>query len=201
MLAKAVFFCTAILAILCGWFQLARFSATPGEQSPAPALLPANVLGPDGSSASHLPLLLVFIHPQCSCTVATLQQLNQLLDNLPRPVEVVLAVYDSVALHGQAPINSLASLHHPFRTLTDGNGRLARRFGAATSGEILLYSATRQLLFQGGITPERAHAGDSPGAQALRAALVSGKPSHAAQSSVFGCPIFHLGWSKLGHTG
>ena len=195
MLGKSVPFKTAlgsaaILAIFAGWFQLVRFSTTAGEQSSAPAVLPAGLF-----PANRLPLLLVFIHPQCSCTAATVEQLDQLLNQTPNPVDLVLAVYDSAALHGKQPIQPGASLHHPFRILADPNGRLARRFGAATSGEILLYSPSRQLLFQGGITPGRAHTGVSPGSQELLAALVSGRHAATAstpQMAVFGCPIFRL---------
>jgi len=200
MSAKTALFSTATLAILFGWFQLARFSSTPGEQSAAPAILPADGLGPALPIASHLPLLLVFIHPRCSCTAATLQELDRTLATVPRPLEVVLAVYDSVPLRGQSSTHPGLQLHHPFRQVPDANGQLARRFGAATSGEILLYSAKRQLLFQGGITPERAQTGDNAGIQALRTALASGHPA-AAPSSVFGCPIFALEWSKIGHAG
>jgi len=197
MLAKAVplrvaLFSLAALAVLCGWFQLTRFSTTPGEQSPAPAILPAGLF-----PANHLPLLLVFVHPQCSCTPATFEQLDRLLNQAGNSVELVLAVYDSAALQdadkGRKPIHPGALLHHPFRLFADLNGSLARRFGAATSGEILLYSPNRQLLFQGGITPGRGHTGDSPVNRALLAAIASGRPaSSASQSAVFGCPIFRL---------
>ena len=161
MLGRTVLVSTAFFAILCGWFQLVRFSTTAGEQSPAPVLLPADLV----PSASQ-PLLLVFVHPQCSCTAATFEQLDRLLNQATQSVELVLV---------------------------DTGGRLARRFGAATSGEILLYSPARRLLFQGGITPGRAHAGDSPGSQALLAAIDSGRPTPSTfQNTVFGCPIFRL---------
>jgi hypothetical protein len=190
MLARTALFAAAILAALCGWRQLARFSATPGEQFAAPARLPA------GLSTSRLPLLLVFIHPQCSCTQATLEQLDQLLNRSTQPTELVLAIYSSAAIHGRPPISIAAQLRHPWRQFQDNNGALARRFGAATSGEVLLYSSARQLIFQGGITPERARTGDNPGAAALLAALNAGRPRSSAPAppaSVFGCPIFHSG--------
>lgn len=203
MIAKAILVPAAFLAILAGWCQLFRFSATPGDQFTAPALLPGGDSSLDlrpGKSG----LLLVFVHPQCSCTHATLQELDQLLSSTAspaaNPVQVVLAVYDSPALRKVAassgPFNPSPWLHHPYRILLDGNGDLARRFGAATSGEILLYSPDRHLLFQGGITPERAHVGDSLGAQSLRSALARASTQlhpQVAHASVFGCPIFHSG--------
>ena len=187
MLGRTVLVSTAFFAILCGWFQLVRFSTTAGEQSPAPVLLPADLV----PSASQ-PLLLVFVHPQCSCTAATFEQLDRLLNQATQSVELVLVVYDSAAFHGRPPMDASTPLHH-HRVLVDTGGRLARRFGAATSGEILLYSPARRLLFPGGITPGRAHAGDSPGSQALLAAIDSGRPTPSTfQNTVFGCPIFRL---------
>jgi len=195
MLIRTALLVTAAAAILAGWFQLLRFSRTPGQQAAAPVMLAANVALPVGARQSPL---LVFIHPQCSCTQATLQQLDRLLADLPEtnrhfPTQLVLAVYSSAATGSRLPFVPAVWLHHPYRILADTNGQLARRFGAATSGEILLYSPARQLLFQGGITPERAQTGDGPGLESLRKALVSGQPTlRYQQSAVFGCPIFHF---------
>ena len=213
---------TSALAAIFGWYQLFRFAATPGEQSAAPARLPQNwAQSPSGAAENSLlhpvarsnsPLLLVFIHPQCSCTHATLDELDQILhDPIPHdPIrdaagntrlastqlastQIVLAVYHSPTLDrspGLAAFTPATWLHAPFRLLTDTGGRLARRFGAATSGEIVLYAADGHLLFQGGITPERAHVGASPASAALRAALLHGTPQTRG-FSVFGCSIFN----------
>jgi hypothetical protein len=150
----------------------------------------------DRTGSPPTPLLLVFIHPQCSCTWATLEEIDQLQSSSAVPARLVLVVYDSAALRPQPVFQPSAWLHQPYRTLTDTNGRIARRFGAATSGDIVLYSASGQLLFQGGITPERAHPGSSPARETLREAMLTGHPapgSPAQHAAVFGCPIFHLG--------
>ena len=73
--------------------------------------------------------------------------------------------------------------------IIDLNGREARRFGGVTSGQASLYDEHGRLLFQGGITRSRGHAGDNPG----RSALVSWLNKRAADISVtpvFGCPVF-----------
>jgi hypothetical protein len=151
--------------------------------------------------------LLVFIHPQCSCTHATLEQLDQLLDSSHAPVQVALVVYRSMALdraagHASEPGSDAqtarpsfapaALVHRPVRIVADTGGALARRFGAATSGEIVLYSGDGRLLFQGGITAERSHVGESAGGDALRTALTTRAPQ-GKPFSVFGCPIFLSG--------
>ena len=72
-------------------------------------------------------------------------------------------------------------------------GREAARFGAATSGQTFLYDARGGLLFSGGITGARAHAGDNAGRSAV-VTLLNGTGGPAApRTSVFGCPLFDRG--------
>ncbi|WP_145254984.1 hypothetical protein [Planctomycetes bacterium Pan216] len=75
--------------------------------------------------------------------------------------------------------------------IVDVAGEDAKEFGATTSGHVLLYSNAGQLRFSGGITPARAHEGDSVAAGAL-VDLLNGHPVDHAMFPVFGCPI-HLG--------
>jgi hypothetical protein len=72
--------------------------------------------------------------------------------------------------------------------LRDDGGVEAARFGAHTSGAVLLYDAGGKLAFNGGITLARGHAGDSPGAERI-AALVSGGVPALAAAPVFGCAL------------
>jgi hypothetical protein len=74
----------------------------------------------------------------------------------------------------------------------DDDGRDARQLGAATSGQTLLYDERGLLVFSGGITGARAHAGDNPGRQSL-VALLNRKPAERSGTSVFGCPLFNTG--------
>ena len=182
---------SAVLAIALGWYQLFAFSTKPGAQFTAPAHLPQdipNILSSSFSPATPAPpLLLVFVHPRCSCTSATLAELDQLLSSAPNPVRIALVTYSSPAVN--RPIDPAAALHHPAKVVLDPGGALARRFGAATSGELILYSPSGQLLFQGGITPMRSETGDNAGADALRLALATGR-SQTKAVSVFGCSIY-----------
>lgn len=84
----------------------------------------------------------------------------------------------------------------------DDSGREALRFGAATSGQTLLYDADGALLFSGGITAARGHAGDNAGRselvsllnreQSARARTLNPEQSHRDATSVFGCPLFGI---------
>jgi hypothetical protein len=214
MLIRFTLLFAAVLAVATGWYQLARFSSTPGEQTAAPARLPSNIPQISAiseiseikttpalaaaNSSSQTPLLLVFMHPRCSCTPATLQQLDHILDVSHAPVRLALVVYQSAVVN-EPSAQSARLLRHTAQIVPDINGRLARRFGAATSGEVVLYSSGGQLLYQGGITPLRAHTGDSLASDALRLALTTGE-AQARTFNVFGCPIFSAP-SHSGHAG
>ncbi len=72
--------------------------------------------------------------------------------------------------------------------LVDREGAESHRFGATTSGDVLLYDASGRLAFAGGITSARGHAGDSQGSAAIES-LVLGHPSDVTEAPVFGCPL------------
>jgi hypothetical protein len=74
----------------------------------------------------------------------------------------------------------------------DDDGREARRFGAETSGQTLLYDERGVLVFSGGITGARAHAGNNVGRQSL-VALLNHEPAARSGTNVFGCSLFHAG--------
>ncbi|HWB59276.1 MAG TPA: hypothetical protein VG733_07280 [Chthoniobacteraceae bacterium] len=70
----------------------------------------------------------------------------------------------------------------------DEEGAEAQRFGAQTSGFVVLYDGLGRLRYNGGITSERGHSGDNAGRDAIVAILNDGDPGVAAMP-VFGCSI------------
>ena len=76
--------------------------------------------------------------------------------------------------------------------MRDDDGAEARRFGVETSGQTLLYDARGALIFSGGITGSRGHAGENAGAAALAALLTRGAAAQRG-ADVFGCPLFAAG--------
>lgn len=78
------------------------------------------------------------------------------------------------------------------RLTRDVDGAEARRFGTRTSGETRLYGPAGDLLFHGGITASRGHAGDNPGQAAILAMLVSGSQFNTPIATpVFGCALWN----------
>jgi hypothetical protein len=75
------------------------------------------------------------------------------------------------------------------RTVLDPGGSIARRFGARTSGQTLLYDGNGRLVFNGGITASRGHSGDNDGRETITSILLR-QPARRSHSPVFGCALF-----------
>lgn len=73
--------------------------------------------------------------------------------------------------------------------LRDDGGVEARRFGVETSGQAMLYDERGTLIYSGGITGSRGHAGENAGELALVALLTRGHAERRT-ASVFGCSLF-----------
>src|SRR5260221_1265704 len=131
--------------------------------------------------------MLVFAAPRCPCTRATIHELDRLLVRIGDRADV--SVIFSGPDGGDA--RDAARAIRGVRVVDDPSRAQSRRFGARTSGEVLLYGADGALLFAGGITPSRGHEGDSAGAARIEELLtrtnVAETPANAA---VFGCALF-----------
>jgi hypothetical protein len=143
-------------------------------------------------AAGDRPTLVFLAHPQCSCTTASLGELAESLARatvLPKTYVVFLKPssmpdgWEKTALWSSA-----ASLPNT-TVVRDDDGREAERFGSVTSGQTLLYDATGALIFSGGITGARGHAGDNPGRSALVDLLNHVSPA-TTSTNVFGCSLF-----------
>jgi hypothetical protein len=74
--------------------------------------------------------------------------------------------------------------------LFDRGGAEARRFGAFTSGTVLIYDRAGKEIFRGGITDKRGGEGNNPGLQKLGKTLENDIPVlDIGTTPVFGCPI------------
>jgi hypothetical protein len=71
--------------------------------------------------------------------------------------------------------------------MNDVNDEMTR-FGAKTSGAVLLYDIAGELRFSGGLTSERGHEGSSLGQEQIFALVTTGRIDHP-NSPVFGCEL------------
>jgi hypothetical protein len=137
--------------------------------------------------------LLVFVHPQCSCTVATLHEIATLGANRSPQSEPfsTVVLFDHPSNTAWLPGNLWTQVEREIpgvHKVRDDDGREARRFGARTSGYAELFNARGELLFKGGVTGSRGHEGDNLGIAQLRTSIDTGRPA-AHASLVFGCAL------------
>ena len=142
--------------------------------------------------AGDRPTLVLLAHPQCTCTRATLGELAEALARVKAlPKTYVVFLKPSTMPDGweKSDLWTTAAGLPNATVIRDDDGLEAERFGAVTSGQTMLYDARGQLLFSGGITGARAHAGDNAGRSAIVSLLNSRAATHST-TNVFGCSLF-----------
>jgi hypothetical protein len=180
---------TWLLTVGAGMRMLWAYADTPGRRAAAKAAWPADASFARDTSG---PVLVLFLHPQCPCSRATIEELARLLARAPAPAAIYALVYrpaDADAGWERTDLWNSAAALRGVQVMTDVGGAQARVFGAFISGQTLLYSATGSLLFSGGITDARGHEGDNPGRAALTSILSGGTPA-AKGTPVFGCYLY-----------
>ncbi|HEY0371476.1 MAG TPA: RedB protein [Thermoanaerobaculia bacterium] len=164
-----------------------RFEVTPGLPASAPRAWPA------ASTVSRTPgqwSLVMLVHPHCSCSRASVQELGAILEKAPHDLQTTILVYRPHEMPQgweRTSVTDAASRLHRARVVLDADGAQAAIFGGFTSGQTFLYDADGQLRFTGGITSLRGHEGLNRGrADVIRIASErAGNASHP----VFGCAI------------
>ncbi len=170
-------------SVIFGMLALTRFDNTPGRTGATPVNWPASATV---HHSDRKPQLLIFLHPFCSCSEATLHELALLP---PRAQITVLFYRPGPGSEWRAQRLWTMAQALPGATVHwDDGGKEARRFGARTSGYVLLYDTAGKLLFRGGVTASRGHEGDNAGLESLDASLRSGLPARMP-SRVFGCGL------------
>ncbi len=166
---------------------LLDYESAPGRVAEVPRTWPASrvELAPDR------PTLVMLAHPHCPCTRASVGELAEVMAEIDgkamgyvlfsRPANAG-ADWDDTALRRSAAAIPGVTV------LSDTDGAEARRFGAETSGHTLLFSPDGRLLFTGGITQFRGHAGDNAGASAI-VSLVRNEVPARSETFVFGCSL------------
>jgi hypothetical protein len=185
---QTLFLSIWLSALGVGFWKLLVYSNTPGV--PAEARLqwpPTSTL----VRASDLPTLIVFVHPQCACSEATLGELERLQPHIHDKVKSLVVFFKPKHRSEDWVKDQLwtRTMDIPgLQAIIDEDGAEAARFGVHSSGQVFLYDSKGTLVFHGGITSARGHMGDNAGRDAILAFVESGKPKLPA-TPVFGCTI------------
>jgi hypothetical protein len=170
-----------LVVVVFGGAALWQYKSAPGAGADAPRVFPeASAIAREPAKAT----LVMFVHPKCPCTRASVGELDWLVTHYgDRVTATVVGGRDD-----EAGVLAMARAIRGVRVIV--NRAEAARFGAFTSGQTLLYDARGALVFSGGITSARGHAGESVGRSRIAALLSNENATPTAP--VFGCDLPRL---------
>ena len=177
-----------LACVTAGFLVLAVYEKQPGPSADAPSDWPAGCALPP-PAGRHV--LVMFGHPHCPCTRASMSELERIAARTRGRLDVHVVFYADRALgdgweRGDLWEQATAIPHA--RVWSDPEGVLAGRFDARTSGQALVYAPDGRLVFRGGITGSRGHAGDNEGKNAVLDLVQGGEPESDG-TPVFGCAL------------
>ena len=178
-----------LAAIGFGLRLILVYENTPGASAASLETWPADSQIP---RTPGLPTLVTMVHPHCPCSRASMGELARLMVKAQGLVDanvVFVKPRDFPEDWERTDLWSSAAMIPGVKVRVDQEGVEARRFGSRTSGQIMLFDADGHLLFSGGITAARGHAGDNDGRNAILSLLTVGS-SEQKGTPVFGCPLF-----------
>lgn len=177
------------LTLLCfGIFISLEYEKTPARVVQA--------VGPIPSSLSTLPSpakefqLLMFAHPKCACTKASLSELARFMYvNNTVETRIYFIVPRSYGSWKDSETVKIASKIPGVAVSVDYDGAIAKSYQAVASGECFLFDRKSNLLFHGGITQSRGHEGANAGLDQI-SSIVRKNTQLTAHNAVYGCALF-----------
>ncbi|MBL8873035.1 MAG: hypothetical protein JNK90_24870 [Planctomycetaceae bacterium] len=181
-----------------GWFWVMQYSLT----GTVTVGLDVPTRWPEGSTLEKNPTgptILMFVHPRCPCSIASLRELERvqaaassLKDRQPKWLIIAAVPSNADSKWRESRLLSQAKVLPNTEVVWDLAGVEAQRYKAITSGDVRFYNEHGQLLFSGGITTSRGHEGASKGGDQLIALLCGGNRSMVTTAPVFGCQLYQI---------
>lgn len=174
--------------VLGGLVWLVDYHTRPGDLGVPPARWPRS--SALKRSANH-PALVVFLHPRCPCSRATLSNLRTVVRETERAAGTTVVFTGPSAEDCRSPRWPLLEAAKSIPGVTihiDHDRSEASRFGARTSGIAMLFDRAGTLQFVGGLTAARAHFGPARGMNDVKA-IAQGQTCAFSSASVYGCPL------------
>ncbi len=173
--------------VIAGYSLLLSYERSRGPVTQSPVRWPVDtcIQRPAGCFT-----LVLFAHPKCPCTAATLSELALLMTHCRQLKARVLFLKPASLSEGweRGPSRDRAIAIPGVTVASDECGKEAARFNARTSGEVVVYDPAGNLVFHGGITAGRGHEGDNQGLDAIESIVRNGY-SACRQTPVFGCSL------------
>ncbi len=193
------------VAVAAGAMLMNVYSMAPGSAGAPPVRWPG---GTEIPLDRRCPTLLIFLHPQCPCSDASLDELAAVIDRTGGRVSAWALVYrprisndDWFPREFREAMAAIPGLS----IAEDHDGVEAALFGIETSGHVLLFGPGGDLRFSGGITDGRGHRGESLGRRVLIARILDNRsPARPSipeargatmpvDAPVFGCSLLTPG--------
>ena len=196
--------------VIVGIGILRSYSLTPGTPGTAHASWPSASL--IARPAGYFSLVMA-IHPHCPCSRASIGELAILMAHSGgRLAAFVVFVQPPGFNEGWTKSDLWSSAGSiPGVSRVIDSGAEAKLFGAATSGQTMVYDPHGRLLFSGGITAARGHYGDNAGVSTIvrlldtpesgglaRVAYRNKPVVYASTTAVYGCPLFARSANRKG---
>jgi hypothetical protein len=152
------------------------------EFQPGQAALPAHI----HAKPDERPLLIVVLHSQCPCSLATIENLTTLsVDQRHRlRIRFVFTGPDMETSPAAKKASSFAEAEKEFLSEAEVVGR----YGARTSGQAFLYDVHGHLVFSGGLTEARGVAGRVSDGMSAIVDTLAGR-SCLVSAPVYGCAL------------
>ena len=177
-----------LAVIVYGMRVMLNYETTAGAPGDPPIKWPEQSHIP---RVAGLPTIVMIGHPKCPCTRASIGELSLMMTRLhgqASAVAVFVRPHDAPEGWDDTDLRRSAAAIPGVTVMTDLDEREAEIFNAQVSGQTMLYNAGGKLLFSGGITASRGHAGDNVG----RSSIVSFVTTGAAEQNrtpVYGCAL------------
>lgn len=185
---KAFIIAVWLVVVCCGLVALGKYQAQPGAKGRSPNEWPRDS---EILPARNVYNLVISLHPHCPCSSATVEELGAILAHTHNSMHVQILMFspegEKVEWTKSPLSDAVARLPHT-TIRVDGGGKEAARFGSLTSGAAQLFAPDGRLVFHGGITASRGHAGENAGADSI-IKYANGENCRLAETAVYGCSI------------
>lgn len=177
-----------IALVFVGFVTLESYGYTPGVQA---AAAPSWPMGSSLERGLNRCQLVMFVHPKCPCSSASLAELERIAAQVEHDVAITVVFFEPE--NAPADWRDSANVVHAKRVpgavqQFDTGGTEQALFHAKISGEVFAYSPTGVLIYHGGVTASRGHEGDNPAKSQLMARL-NDPTLEPIELAAFGCTL------------